>query len=281
MKKPLVSVIVPSFNSAATIEVCLNSIKSQIYSKIEIVVVDKGSQDQTVEIAKKYTTHVYTAGPERSAQVNFGARKARGKYLYRVDSDFILQPNIVSECVELCESKHLDGAAVHNTSAQKLGFWADVRGLERDSYRDDDLIVAVRFFTKSSWKAVDGFDETLYGPEDYDFHNRFLKCGFKWGRISSHELHLGEPKTLYDIWKKHFYYGKQMLFYFRKHPKVSLLQFNPIRVSYFRHYKTFLGHPVLSLGLIIMNATKFLAGGLGLLTAFLTGYRPDFYNPKQ
>lgn len=281
MKNPLVSIIVPSRNSASTIEDCLRSIKNQSYKQIEIIVVDNGSTDATVASAKKYTRLVYAAGPERSAQVNFGALKARGTYLYRVDSDFILGTNIVSECVTLCESKKLDGIAIHNTSAPRLGFWAAVRGLERDSYKDDDLIVAVRFFSKKAWKATGGFDETLYGPEDYDFHNRFVKSGFKWGRIDSYEMHLGEPKNLVDIWKKHFYYGKQMLFYYRKHPSVSLLQFNPIRTSYFRHYKTFLIHPVLTFGLIIMIVIKFVAGGLGFFTALVSNYKPELFNQKS
>ena len=209
--------------------------------------------------------------------MNRGAREARGKYLYRVDSDFIVQPTVVAECVKACEKNGLDGIAVHNTSAEGLGFWADVRKYERNSYRDDDLIVAVRFFTKKSWYAVGGFDETLYGPEDYDFHNRFIKAGFKWGRIKAVEKHLGEPKTLWDIYAKHFWYGKQMLFYFKKHPSISFMQFNPIRFSYVRHYKTFLTHPLITIGLIIMIITKFFAGGLGFVTACVTNYKPDFY----
>ena len=273
MKKPLVSVIIPTFNSVSTIAACLESIKKQTYTPVEILVVDNNSRDATVKIAKKYTRHVYRAGPERAAQVNFGASRAKGKYLYRVDSDFILEPDVVTQCVSICESKQLDGVAVHNTSAEGLGFWADIRKLERDSYKDDNLIVGVRFFTKDSWEELGGFDETLYGPEDYDFHNRFIKKGFFWGRIKAIERHMGEPKNLLDIFKKHYWYGKQMLFYFKKHPMIATQQFNPIRISYFRHYKSFLNSPMLLLGLVIMNFVKFLAGGLGFFVAFVTQYK--------
>lgn len=274
MKHPLVSVIIPSYNSAGTIVRCLESIKQQTYQPIEIIVVDRYSTDAAKRLARRFTAKVYSHGPERAAQVNFGAKKARGKYLYRVDSDFVLERDVVKQCVDTCEKNHLDGIAVHNTSAENLGFWADVRKLERDTYRDDALIVAVRFFTKRAWEAIGGLDETLYGPEDYDFHNRFVATGYRWGRIRAIERHLGEPKMLADIYRKHFWYGKQMLFYFRKYPSISLLQFNPIRRSYFRHYKTFLAHPVLTIGLMIMTATKFLAGGLGFLTAWITNYKP-------
>lgn len=267
MKPPLVSVIIPSYNSAKTIGITLESLKRQTYKNIEVIVVDRGSTDATREIASKFTSNVFIHGPERAAQVNFGASKAKGKYLYRVDSDFIVEPKVVEECVVKCESRHLDGVAVHNTSAEGLGFWADVRKFERNTYRDDELIVAVRFFSKKAWATVGGFDATLYGPEDYDFHNRFVAAGFKWERITAIERHLGEPRTLGDIWRKHFFYGQQMVGYFRKHPRTALLQFNPIRRSFLRHLETLLSHPGIFFGLIVMQIVKFTAGGLGFLTA--------------
>ncbi len=269
MNRPLVSVIIPSYNSAKTIGKTLQSIQDQTYKHTEVIVVDKGSADATGEIAKRFTKSVYVHGPERAAQVNFGAQRARGKYLYRVDSDFIVEPSVIEECVRKCETKRLDGIAVHNTSAEGLGFWADVRKFERNTYRDDPLIVAVRFFSKKSWETIGGFDETLFGPEDYDFHNRFVAAGFRWGRIGAIERHLGEPRTLADIWRKHFFYGRQMVGYFRKHPRTALMQFNPVRGSFLRHLGDFSAHPIIFLGLIIMQAVKFTAGGFGFLAGLI------------
>jgi len=65
------------------IEDLLKSIKKQSYSPIETIIVDNSSIDKTVEIAKKYTKYVFTKGPERSSQRNYGAKKAKGKYLYK------------------------------------------------------------------------------------------------------------------------------------------------------------------------------------------------------
>ena len=269
MKKPLVSVIIPAWNSAAYIVACLQSLKKQTYKNMEVIVVDNNSSDDTVKLAKDYTDKVYSKGPERSAQVNYGAQIAKGKYLYRVDSDFVLEPDVIAQCVEKCEKENLDGIAVHNTSAEGLGFWADVRKYERNTYIDDDLIVAVRFFTKESWKKINGFDETLYGPEDYDFHNRFVSSGFKWGRIKAIERHLGEPKSIKDIWSKHYFYGKHMVAYFSKHPKLAAQQFNPVRGSYLRHLEILLTHPVIFVGLVVMTVVKFTAGGLGFVAGLI------------
>jgi cellulose synthase/poly-beta-1,6-N-acetylglucosamine synthase-like glycosyltransferase len=56
---PLVSIIIPTRNSARTLEKCLESIKHQTYSNIEVIVVDNFSDDETIEIAKKYTEKTY------------------------------------------------------------------------------------------------------------------------------------------------------------------------------------------------------------------------------
>lgn len=267
MREPLVSVIIPAINSGLFIKQCLESVKAQTYPNIEIIVVDRGSKDNTQDIALKFTKKVFTYGIERSAQINYGAKIAKGKYLYRVDSDFVLEPYVIEQCVATCEKEHLDGIAVHNTSQEGLGFWADVRKFERNTYKNDNLIVAVRFFTKKAWEAIGGFDEALFGPEDYDFHNRFVEMGFRWGRIQAIEKHLGEPKSIFDIWKKHFFYGEQMVGYVRKHPKIASKQLFPIRPSYFVYWKVFLSHPAMLLGLLIMTVVKFTAGGLGFLKA--------------
>src|SRR5665811_835930 len=94
---PLVSVIVPTKNSAKFLESCLRSIKSQSYKNIEIIVVDNGSIDGTKRISGKYTELILAKGPERSAQKNFGVKKAKGEYIYFVDSDFILEKDVIKK----------------------------------------------------------------------------------------------------------------------------------------------------------------------------------------
>lgn len=277
MKKPLVSIIIPSFNSSEFIKQCLKTVKNQTYQNIEIIVVDNSSSDNTRKIAKEYTDKVYIYGPERGAQMNYGFKKARGKYIYRIDSDFILEKEVIEQCIEKCEKENLDGIAVHNTSAEGLGFWSDVRKLERDTYRDDNLIVGVRFLTKKAWNKIGKFDEKMAGPEDFEFHNKFINAGFKFGRIKAIERHLGEPKSIKDIWKKFFYYGKSNYLYVKKYPSRATKQYVPFRPSYFRHFREFISSPRLFLGFIIMNIVKYTAGGLGFIDAlFLDLFRGNF-----
>lgn len=266
-RHPLVSVVVPTRNSEATIERCLKSIKEQNYNNMEIIVVDNYSGDRTRRIAKKYGTKVYLKGPERSAQVNFGVKKALGKYVYRVDSDFVLNTNIIREAVDLCERYSYDAIVIHNTSDPTVSFWAKVRKVERDCYRNDELNVAARFWKKEVFKAVGGFDDTLVAGDDYDLHNRLLEGEFKIGRIKAEETHIGEPKTLAEIVRKHYYYGKSIERFIEKKPKRALRQLKPFRASYAKNLSNFFSNPLLMVGFAIYQVVRYAAVAAGILAA--------------
>ena len=276
--KPLVSIIIPALNSERFLPQTLRAVKKQTYPKIEVIVMCGGSKDGTEKIALKFGAKIDSRGLERSVKMNLGVKIAKGKYCYRIDDDFVLESEVVEQCVEKCEKEDLDGIAVHNTSAENLGFWSDVRKLERNCYRDDNLIVGVRFFSKKAFEKIGGFDENLFGPEDYDFHNRFLAAGFKYGRIKAIERHLGEPKSLLIIIKKSYLYGQEMAHYYRKYPSRARRQLNPARSAFIRHWRELMAHPILALGLAIMWLGKFTAGGLGFLKALLTGYKKSYQN---
>jgi len=263
--KPLVSVVVPTFNSERFLERCLRSVREQTYPNVEVIVVDNYSRDKTREIAKKYADLVLLKGGERSAQVNFGVRHARGKYVYRVDSDFVLEPTVVEEAVRKCDIEGVDAVCVHNTSDPTVSFWAKVRKLERDCYADDELNVAARFFRKDVFEVVGGFDENLVAGEDYDFHNRLLESEFRIGRIKAREVHIGEPKTLLEIAKKHYYYGKTLRNFLKKNKGRGMRQLSPVRPSFIRNWKDFVRHPTLTVGFIIYQIVKYAAAGIGFL----------------
>ena len=94
------SIIVPVYNVEEYLEECLESLVNQDYSKYEIIVVNDGSTDNSLKIAKKYEKKyqklikVYDKenGGLSSAR-NFGIKHAKGKYLFFVDSDDYILPN--------------------------------------------------------------------------------------------------------------------------------------------------------------------------------------------
>ncbi len=268
MKKgSLVSIVIPTKNAERYFERCLKSIKEQTYKNIEIIIVDNYSNDATLKIARRFTNKIYQKGPERTAQTNFGAEIAKGKYVYRVDPDFILEKNVVKQAVEKCEKENLGAVAIHNTSDPSVSFWAKVRKFERDMYIDDNLIVGARFYKKEAWRKIGGYNENII-LDDYDFHNRLIKH-YKWGRIKAKEHHLGEPKDIATIFKKSYFYGKQVPPYLKKYPLRGFNQSHPLKVSYIRHWDSFIFHPILAFGFLIMIFVKYLGGLLGIVSTIL------------
>jgi glycosyltransferase involved in cell wall biosynthesis len=238
---------------------------NQTYHPIEVIVVDNYSTDKTREIATKFGVKVYLKGPERATQMNFGRTIAKGEYFYRVDSDFILDPSLVEEAVAKCE-EGFDAIAVHNTSDPLVSFWSKVRKLERDCYRDDDLNIGARFFKMEVFDAVGGFDEKLIAAEDYDLHNKIVKMGYKIGRITRQEIHIGEPKNLSEIVRKSYYYGTTIQNYIQKNPEISKKQLSPIRISYFKHISHFMENPILAVGFIFYQSVRYFSTLIGILT---------------
>jgi len=230
--EPLVSIVIPTYNSERTLPLCLRSIERQTYRKIEVIVVDNYSRDKTVEIAKAQGAAVYIKGPERSAQKNFGALKARGDYVYFVDADFVLHPRVVEEAVSLAEEGH-DAVIVLNVSDPRPSLVAKARFYERLSYYGSYVYEAARFIKRDLFLSVGGFDERLYVGEDYDLHNRLVKAGAKIARTRhSFELHIGEPTSLKEFIIKNAYYGTSARAYLRKNP--NPLHMTPLRPTYFK-----------------------------------------------
>lgn len=259
----LVSIIIPTFNNKATIEKCLTSLTRQSFSNFEVIVVDNSSKDATREIAQKYGK-IYIRGPERCSQKNFGASKAKGVFLFFIDSDMELAPRVVEECVKEALNKNLDAVIIPEISVGE-GFWAGCRILERSCYIKDTLFEAARFFKKETFFNVKGFDEKLIFAEDWDLSQRVKKAGYEMGRIPSHIIHHEGYLSLWNNIKKKFYYGQSLDSYKKKHPDLFVKQATIFRPAFFRHWTRLIRKPLYAIGVFFMKACEFSALALGSL----------------
>jgi glycosyltransferase involved in cell wall biosynthesis len=235
-----VSVIVPTRNSAATLGRCLESLKQQTYTDVEIIVVDNRSRDKTQEIARQFGARLIVAGNERSQQTNIGAKNASGEFLYRTDADFVFDSTLIARAVGLSQ-EGFDGVIVHGTSDPTISRWARIRKAERDCFEGDWAHTAAGFFRKSAFDSVGGFNEELNAFEDYDLNNRLLRAGFKIGRIDARAVHLGEPKSLAEVVPKYIYYGnrRNVIEFASMNPGKGLWQISPFRVVYLKNMRKF------------------------------------------
>ena len=159
------TVVVPTKNAARTLAACLQSLRTQTHP-CRIVVVDNGSTDGTLAVAERWADFVLHAGPERSAQRNFGARTHPAEFLGFIDADMVLEPKVVEEAVALLRGGV--GSVIVPERTVGSGFWVDVRAFERSFYDGSDAIEAPRFFRREVFERAGGFDELLTGAEDWD-----------------------------------------------------------------------------------------------------------------
>ncbi len=213
MKNPLVSVIVTTKNSAKTLEECLTSITKQTYKDIELLVIDNNSTDSTQQIANKYTSHIFKKGPERSSQRNYGILKSSGEYILFLDSDMSLSLRVVEECVKTIREKKIVGIYIPEIIAGN-SFWSKIRTFERSFY-NETVIDAVRFVKKSIVEKMNGFDETLFAGEDWDFDLRFKQIG-KTASITASLFHHEEDSNIHSYLTKKNYYTDNLLVYKNK-----------------------------------------------------------------
>ncbi|MEM2727704.1 MAG: glycosyltransferase family 2 protein, partial [Candidatus Bathyarchaeia archaeon] len=98
-QKPLVSVIIPTHNSAKTLTACLKSIVAQSYPFIELVVVDGYSDDETVNLANLFGAKVISCRGTQAAARNAGITFSKGDYILFLDSDQQLSRRVIEECI--------------------------------------------------------------------------------------------------------------------------------------------------------------------------------------
>jgi Predicted glycosyltransferases len=151
VSQPLVSAIVPNYNDARALRLCLSALRDQTYPNLEIIVVDDCSSDDSVAVAESFGVRVMRTPVNGGPAVarNLGAAHARGEILFFVDSDVAAKPDAVANAVALLRSDPQLGAVCGNY---------DPVPLIRDS-----LLEEYRCLQQSYWLIADeGRITTLY-----------------------------------------------------------------------------------------------------------------------
>jgi len=266
-KTPLVSVIIPTFNSERTIERCCRSVKHQSYSNIEIVVVDRHSSDSTLEIAGKSSAKVWLLDSERSVAKNFGVAKAKGGFIMFIDSDMALSSNIVDECVELCLNENAEAVIMPELPISSGGFFGKCRTIEKSLYSGDELLAIPRFFTRKLFQEMGGFDESLIYGEDADLYARIKKNIRRIIRAKTQILHLEGDFSWRNLVLKAYYYGENLFIFLKKNPLLGMRRVGAICLV--RNIKLMIKSPVTFLGVVLIKIVEYMAYLVGVLSSFI------------
>lgn len=277
MEKPRVSIIVPTYNSSATLAHCLKSVRNQSYSPIEIIIVDSGSIDATISIAARYGARIIRQESGAALARNIGIANSTGRYVFFIDSDQVLSTSVVEECVRNCEDGSAGMVRVPEVFVGE-GFWSSCSAEWKNSYERVEqkygatrniLAGEPRFYLKEQIIRAGMYDDGLVWGEDYDLYKRMRKMGVKEALCNSKLYHY-EPASLREILFKLFRYGSSMPVYTRRtgqrvlRPMIahSLLTLKELRKQHRKYPTIFVGCSVLLFLKICFMAFGLVTGSL-------------------
>jgi glycosyltransferase involved in cell wall biosynthesis len=266
LDNPLVSVIIPTYNSEKTLAKCLESIKNQTYKNIEVIVVDRFSGDGTAKLAEDYVSRVFFLDAGRTEAKNFGASKSRGGYAFFIDSDMELTERVVQECVEFLEMDPKIGGIIVSERSMGDSFWVRVRDFERSFYAGTE-IESARFFRRSLVEKSGGFDEGLVFFEESTLPQKVEGLGYDVkARINAEILHHEDDFSLLRWLKKKYGYGKSGWNYRQKYGAYGKKQMNLLyRFGLFLKERRFYSKPILATGVLTLKLLESLSAGSGFL----------------
>ena len=202
MNRPLISVVIPNYNQSNLISRAIDSVLSQTYKNIEIVIVDDNSIDESKEILKKYknkypsriTLHFQDKNVGISKNKSFGLRIAKGEFITYLDGDDFYYPNKLEKEYEALQSKQCDIIYslfnyVSNNN-QVNAKWNFERVIPPEGFIlkevysrnfPQNTLYRCELAHRSVWKEINYLDEKRKAFEDWDSRikmSALFKIGF-------------------------------------------------------------------------------------------------------
>lgn len=172
---PMISVVIPSYQHADEIPLCLESIFRQTYKDFEVIVVNDGSTDDTHEVVEPYMDRITYIDQENrggNAARNRGFEVARGKYLLFCDADVIMRPDMLQKMLAtLVGSPAASYAyASFRFGWKAFGLWPfDAGKLRAMNYIHTTSLIRREHFP--------GFDPAIRRLQDWDLWLTMLEQG--------------------------------------------------------------------------------------------------------
>jgi glycosyltransferase involved in cell wall biosynthesis len=219
--KPMLSIIIPTYNEEKYIGESLEQFKSKLTLPHEVIVTDDKSTDKTVEIAKSYDVTVLVPDKKHrtiGANRNEGARIAKGEFLVFMDGDSRLNdPNksfgLILDYFEnnkdvLAVTAYLKVQPELETLTDRVIYiifnWTHI--LKNNIFHTGEASGKFQVIRRVAFEEVGGYSETLVAREDADMFQRLCKIGRTACLSSVTVFHparrahrIGWPKLLY-IW---------------------------------------------------------------------------------
>lgn len=226
-ENPFVSIVVPAYNEEKVISHCIESILASNYSEYEVILVDDGSSDNTLEEMKRYETNsrvivVTKKNGGKASALNMGLNLAKGKIIFFVDADGIFAPDTISKMLSGFTSE--DVGAVCGSDAPINLDKLQTRlanllthvgtGFVRRALDTIDCLPVVSgnigAFRYSTLEKTGPFLEGFIG-EDIELTWRVHKAGYKVVFQPWAIVYAEVPSTIKDLWKQRVRWARGLL----------------------------------------------------------------------
>lgn len=185
----LVSIVIPCYNGSLYLDQSIESALSQSHPNIEVIVVDDGSTDNSIEIAQSYAEHIRLIKQPNSgvsAARNTGIIHAKGEYIMLLDADDILEKEAVKDRLSIIQEEINTGMVV--------GYYREIdengillpRNPRKRSYPAGNVFYSIlkQSLPPSGWlirklvfKKCGYFDPLIKGGEDWDL---LIRCSARF-----------------------------------------------------------------------------------------------------
>jgi glycosyltransferase involved in cell wall biosynthesis len=191
---PFVSIIIPCYNNQVFIKDAIASAINQTYGNVEIIVIDDGSTDDSLEIIKSFDSKIYwETGENRGAPSarNRGIEIAQGEYLKFLDADDVLLP----DCIEKQIAQATQLAPERKAIIYGDAIWVDQHNQVIPNYPlrarqpEEDTIAHILanspltscpLHKREYLLEIGGFDPSLPRGQEYDLHLRLVLAGVEF-----------------------------------------------------------------------------------------------------
>ena len=181
--KPRVAVVIPCYGQAEFLPATVASVCAQTYGELEIVIVDDGSPDDTAAVAERLAS-AHAERPIRvvrqhnqglSASRNNGIAAASGEYVLVLDSDDLIAPTFIQDCVAVLDAR----PDISIAYGRQRYFGEENQFTPMPEYdfvqlTQRNLFPCTALYRRRAFDEVGGYDEGLTSYEDWDF---WLGCG--------------------------------------------------------------------------------------------------------
>lgn len=184
----MISIIIPTYQHSKFIKDCLDSIFAQTYQDFEVIVVNDGSTDNTVQVLKEYQKPlqvIHQKNQGANVARNKGFDKAKGEFLLFCDADLILKKTMLEKMLGALE-KNPDKAYAYCSfqwGFKTFPLWPfDFERLKKENYIHTTSLMRRETFP--------GFDESIKRLQDWDLWLTMLERGYQG-------IYL--PETLFQV----------------------------------------------------------------------------------